>query len=76
MVYSITDRSSFDQVQSLYDWTSRIRDSEILPMVRSFLPSIAFSHEGIMDRNVYIKGIGLHVCIQFNHKYHYAAQKW
>ena len=31
MVYSITSRSSFDQVKSLYDWTMRIRDG-VIPM--------------------------------------------
>lgn len=32
MVYSITDKSSFDQVQAMYDWITRLRDGE-MPMV-------------------------------------------
>ena len=37
LVYSITDRSSFDEARAMYDWITRIRDQE-MPVVSQPLP--------------------------------------
>lgn len=33
LVYSITSRSSFDEVSQMRDWCRRIRDADAVPMV-------------------------------------------
>lgn len=34
IVYSITDRTSFEEAQSIFNWTTRMRDQEI-PTVKT-----------------------------------------